>query len=371
MRGKGFLFTGLLLIATFSFAQQKVPFEVIHGDSVLLYFNKDFSFTDKPCFDFIRRTQVNNKGDFNGYFEDRNAEGILLGKGTYINGIKHGYFEFYYPSGIIYCLGFYKNNLPTGIWEYFYESGIPERTIQITDSITLLLKCHDYTGRIKVQDGNGKFEGIVEGEMPAYVIGKVVNGRPDGKWYIPGYNGSSIFTEKFENGKLIKSSLVSKRKMRNNKIEPTLNKFFVGNYLSVLEKFKFQNCDESEQYHVNSSSIDVQLFNYYLRRKINNVIRTNIQFRQYEYFSIGDNYMTVKFSVNEKGKAYDYQLVTDWGGHFFESVKNSINRAVFSSKNKTMYFHLKFLYTNKLQYKYSFKFSKRNRKTARQQQPRK
>jgi len=353
-----------LLPVTLSNAQQqpKAFYEIVYNDSVVLYFNKDFSITEKGCFDYVRHTRINDTGDFNGYFEDRNTEGLLLGKGTYVNGIKQGYFEFYYLSGLLYCAGFYKNNEPFGMWEYFYESGVPERVVNVTDSGVLLLKHLSYTGEAKIQDGVGKFEGIIDGEMPTYVIGKVVNGVADGRWTIPGYNGSPLYTERFEHGELRKSSLISKRKMKSRLVAPKLNKFFLGNYLSLLEQFKYQTCAEAQQYHVSTNSVDAKHFTMYVRQRINNLIRMDVRFKQNEYYKIGDNLMTVQFSVNETGEPYDAKLITEWGDYFFESAANSLKRAVFSTRNKTMYFHLRFSFASG-RYKYSIKFSRRNRRT--------
>jgi hypothetical protein len=360
-------FFAFLLASAFSFAQQKPNeyYEVVANDSVILYFNRDFSLTGKDCADFLRRTRVTENGDFNGYFEDRDTEGLLLGRGTYRRGVKHGYFEFYYQSGILFCAGFYENDKPVGTWEYFYQSGIPERTIKFYDTTATLVQHMDFRGQPKVQLGNGKFEGVIAGELPSYVIGQVVAGRPDGKWYIPAFNGSSIYTERFENGRLIKTSLVPKRKMTAG-YPSRLDKFFLGNYLSLLEKFKFQTCNEAQQYHVSSNSDDARLFNYHLRRRINNLIMLNVGFRKSDYYQLGDNYMTVQFSIDDKGKPYDIKLVSPWGDYFFETARNSLNRAVFSTRQKTMYFHLKFSYNNGLRYKYSFKFSRRDRRPKRQ-----
>lgn len=367
MSGKGFLlgFIAILLKITLSFSQeqQKVFYEIVKGDSALLYFNKDFSFTGKECHDFVRHVRISEKGDFNGYFEDRSTEGILLGKGTYKNGVKNGYFELYYHTGILYCAGVYQNNKPIGTWQYFYESSIPERTITFIDSTALLVQHLDFMGLAKVQNGTGKFDGIIDAEIPTYVIGEVVDGKADGKWFIPGLNGTSLYTERFEKGKLIKSSLVSKRKMNANPVPPKLNKFFLGNYLFLLEKFKYQSCDEAQQYHINTNSVDARLFNNYVRQRINNLIHTNIRFKQDDYYKLGDNFMTIQFSVDEKGKPYDIKMASEWGGYFFESVKSSLNKAVFSTRYKTLYFHLKFSYANGLRYKYSFKFSRRDRKS--------
>jgi hypothetical protein len=72
--------------------------EIIQRDSIMMFFNERHRFTEKPCFKFVRYTRINNNGEFNSYFEDKGRDDKLLGKGNYVDGMKHGYFEVYHPG---------------------------------------------------------------------------------------------------------------------------------------------------------------------------------------------------------------------------------------------------------------------------------
>jgi hypothetical protein len=367
----------ITLQATNGRAQSSIVFyELIEGDSVALYFNKDFMFTEKDCYDYIRRVRVTDNGDFNGYFEDRAIDGRILAKGVYRNGVKHGYFEVYYNTGRIFSKGYYENNKPVGIWEYFHVTGVPERVLSITDSTVLMMRFVDETGFVQIDNGSGDFNGIVAGspefkDEPLFrymnmtygvaALGKVVNGKPDGRWIIPDHNKQAYYTEKFNRGKLIKSTLVSKRKMRNSSQHTMLNTFFLGNYLGVLEIFERESCSESQQYFFNRYPTDFRAFSFDLRQKMNYIIGTDLRSDRRTYYQPGDNFMSLQFSVDDKGKAYDIKLLSDWGETFLKVAENSLNKTVFSTHSKTMYFHLKLSYAGGYVYKYNFRFSKRDR----------
>ena len=369
-----FLIFIITLSATKSQAQSSIVFfDLIQGDSVALYFNKDFMFTEKDCYDYVRRVRVTDNGDFNGYFEDRSIDGKLLAKGVYRDGMKHGYFEVYYSHGRIFSRGYYENDKPVGIWEYFHVTGVPERVLNISDSTILMIRFIDETGIVQVDKGSGDFSGIVAGSpelrgeplfrymsngVPA--IGKVVDGKPDGKWVIPDHNKQAYYMEKFNHGKLIKSTLVSKRKMKNSKPHTMLNTFFLGNYLGILETFERESCSESQQYFFNRYPNDFRAFSFDLRQKMNYIVGTDLRSDRKEYYQPGDNFMSLAFSVDDKGKPYDIKLLTDWGENFLKVTENSLNKTVFSTHTKTMYFHLKLSYAGGYVYKYNFRFSKRN-----------
>lgn len=371
----------LILYVTPGRAQRSIVFyELIGGDSVALYFNKDFMFTEKDCFDYVRRIRITGTGDFNGYFEDRGITGRLLAKGVYNNGFKHGYFEVYYPNGNLFSRGYYENDRPVGIWEYFYTTGLPERVLDITDSTVLMMRFVNPEGNVWVNDGEGNFDGVVSGsrELKNHPMfrypplpmdfsngypakGKVVGGKPHGKWIIPDHNQQAYYMEKFDHGRLIKNPLVPKREKNVSKLPSMLNTFFLTNYLPALEIFELENCSESQQYFFNRYPGDFRVFSYDLREKMNYIINTDLRSDRKAYYEPGDNFMSLQFSVDEKGKPYDIRLISDWGYNFLKVAENSLNKTVFSTNTKTMYFHLKLSYAGGYVYKYNFRFSKRDR----------
>lgn len=351
-----------------------VYYELIQGDSVALFFNKNFMFTEKDCYDYVRRVRVTDNGDFNGYFEDRGVDNKLLGRGAYRNGLKHGYFEVFYPHGNIFCRGYYENNRPVGNWEYYYPNGLLERILRATDTAILMERFIDPTGTVQVENGSGDFYGLVRG-IPEFenlpmltnndngimASGQIANGKPVGKWIIPDRNKQAYYMEKYDSGKLVKTSNVSKRKMKTRGAVPRLNTFFLGNYLTSIETFERESCSESQQYFFNRYPNDLREFSYDLRQKMNYIINTDLKSPRKDYYQLGENYMSIKFSVDNKGKPYDITLLTDWGVPFLKVAKNSLNKTVFSNNNKVMYFHLKLSYAGGYRYKYNFRFSKRDR----------
>lgn len=351
-----------------------VYYELIQDDSVALYFNKDYMFTEKDCYDYVRRIRVTDNGDFNGYFEDHGVDNKLLGRGVYQAGLKHGYFEVYYPHGVIFCRGYYENNKPVGNWEYYYPNGLLERILSATDSTMLMVRFVDPNGNVQVDNGKGSFYGLVRG-IPEFenlpmitsndngimAAGEIVDGKPVGKWIIPDRNKQAYYMEKYHEGKLVKTSNVSKRHMRTRGAIGRLNTFFLGNYLTSIETFERESCSESQQYFFNRYPSDLREFSFDLRQKMNYIINSDLKSARKDYYQRGDNYMSLKFSVDNKGKPYDIQLVTDWGLPFLKVAKNSLNKTVFSNNSKTMYFHLKLSYAGGYRYKYNFRFSKRDR----------
>lgn len=383
MRSVRFLLLVFLSISLYvtSRAQSSIVFfELIQDDSVALYFNKDFMFTEKECYDYVRRIRVTDNADFNGYFEDRSITGKLLSKGVYANGFKHGYFEVFYPNGKIFSKGYYEKDQPVGIWEYFYTNGLPERVLKISDSTLLMMRFVSPEGSLLVTDGEGDFDGIVTGSrelksQPLFsnpslsmnfsngypALGKVVGGKPHGKWIIPDPDHQAYYMEKFDHGKLIKSSFFSKRETKAAKLPSMLNTFFLTNYLPALETFERENCSESQQYFFNRYPSDFRVFSYDLREKMDYIIHTDLRSGRKAYYEFGDNFMSLQFSVDDKGKPYDIKLLTDWGENFLQVAKNSLNKTVFSTNSKTMFFHLKLSYAGGYVYKYNFRFSKRDR----------
>src|SRR5450432_353431 len=79
---------------------EKVKFyEVIKDDSAVMFFNKDYYFTEKNCAAYKRYTRIDEHGDFLESFTDVDTSNQILGKGWYTNGKKNGHFEVYYANG--------------------------------------------------------------------------------------------------------------------------------------------------------------------------------------------------------------------------------------------------------------------------------
>jgi antitoxin component YwqK of YwqJK toxin-antitoxin module len=230
----------LFPIQLFSQENNAIPsfYEIIQGDSVMMFFNAHNHFTSKSCASYTRYVRINsNNGNFNGYFEDVTSENLLLGKGSYVDGLKHGCFETYYPNGKIKVKGCYQQNIPDQQWDYFYENGLPERTLKFTGTDTLLVNFVDEKGNIAVSNGNGYFYGSVAGSSKSDGLlakGKVINGKPHGKWTST-YFGNTYCKEEFNNGKLIRGVFPNARIGRTHTSKSHLNTFLLDNYYEFLE----------------------------------------------------------------------------------------------------------------------------------------
>jgi hypothetical protein len=222
-----------------------------------------------------------------------------------------------------------------------------------------------------VQEGNGDFNGIVAGNSSTsksgiIATGKIENGKPHGKWTSTLFNNTVYCNEEFNHGKLIRgvipnAALAGNKKYKGKSI---LNTFFLGNYLNWLEEFTFIKCPapvmySPKNYSPNDYSFDMQKFGSDLRLKIDKIVENDFRFGRGNDYTIGDNYLTIQFSVNEEGNPENFKLVTSWGQQFFNSISSSISmRTKFQSTKQLMFFHLKLHFSVGRIYESTFRFSK-------------
>ncbi|HEX8040694.1 MAG TPA: hypothetical protein VF490_16165, partial [Chryseosolibacter sp.] len=87
-------------------------------------------------------------------------------------------------------------------------------------------------------------------------------------------------------------------------------------------------------------------------------VENDFRTRNVDFYTIGDNYLVIQFSVNEEGKAVHFDLVSPWGNQFYFAITTAIqNQAIFPKVARTMYFHLKLHFPGGSMYQYSFAFS--------------
>lgn len=339
-------------------------FEIISEDSLVFFFNDQYRYTEKKCCNYFRFTRIDTDGYFHGNFEDRNGEGMLIGKGIYINGKKHGDFEIYYQNGTIQGKGKYIDNYPTGQWDFYYPNGLPERTVMVDNNETLLLRFYNEKGVLKVNDGIGEFSGPVGYELGSsnniLAKGKIVNGRPEGKWVSTHLENMVFCKEVFENGKFIRGSFPNIINGENGtyRDKSFLNNFLTENYLISLETFYLNECKTESEKPENYRSFDIDKFNSDLGHKIEVIIENDFSSGNTEDYLTGDNTLTIKFSIDDAGKPYNFSMLTAWGHQYYNTAMNVIKtHASFPSGPKTMYFHLKFHISGGYTYQYGFHFS--------------
>jgi antitoxin component YwqK of YwqJK toxin-antitoxin module len=339
-------------------------FEVIQDDSIKMYFNERYHLVEKECFNYVRFTWVDSAGNFNGYFEDNDAKGNLMSKGTYINGIKHGYFEVYNPETKLISKGHYHKNEPIGEWNYFYENGKPERTLFLDENGVVLKKFFDKKGNCLVNEGKGDFEGLIAGSNNSIILiakGKVENGIPHGKWTGFHRNKAIYCKEEYENGEFIRGNFTNTLpgfdgRYRNN---PNLNNLFLENYLGNLEEYHFEKCSDLSIHNPMKNSFNFQQFNSELRVKVDWIIENDFRTGRADYYQIGENVLTIKFKINEEGKPDEFFQISSWGRQFYHSIKTLIKMLTkFPPYLEEMYFHLKLDFPGGNFYQYNFQFSK-------------
>lgn len=347
-----------------SFCQSKPPLfvEVIKDDSVMLFFNKEYHLTEKKCADYTRFVKIDDNGNYNGPFEDFNNENRLLGKGIYVNGKKEGYFEIYYPNGKIKCKGNYLNNRPIGEWDFFYENEFPERTLKFTETDTMLIRFFDNKGKLKVTDGQGEFIGYVAGlTKPSTVLmahGKIIGGKPNGKWTSSYSNSQTFCKEEFDRVKLIRGIFPNAKFEKDYYDKSFINTFFLENYTYLLELFVYDNCPDKTIIN-KYKSFDTQIFSSDLKSKIEDVIKNDFRNGKTEDYSEGDHYLTIQFEINKEGIAENFSITTYWGKQFISPISNSIRMHTrFQQYPKIMFFHLKMHFNAGFIYNYYFHFSK-------------
>ena len=349
------------------FGQNTSPifYEIVAEDSALLFFTERNKFAEKNCADFVRYTRLDNTGYFDGYFEDRSNENMLIGKGNYVDGKKEGYFELYHLNGIMKSRGTYRNNMPTGQWEFFYESGAPERVLKITETDTLLVRFFDKKGNLKVEDGFGEFTGFVTGNSGASNVitakGTIEDGKPHGKWSSTIHGNVAYCKEVFERGRLVRGVFPNAQLGGSKEYQDQsfLNTFFLPGYFSSLEAFQLESCADVARYAPRKYSFNLAKFNSELREKIDGVVENDIRSGKTEDYSVGEHELTIQFTVNSMGKSEDFRLLSPFGQQFFRVISEAIkSQTTFTSGTRTMFFHLKLTFPGGLTYQYNFRFSK-------------
>ena len=350
-----FVFT-FLLQAKSQEEPATVFYNVIQDDSVVMFFNTRYWFTEAYCANYKRYTRIDKNGDFLKGFTDSTDQHTILGKGNYEAGVKNGYFEMYYPNGNIKCKGNFKNNIEDGLWYFYYENGKPERTLTCTETDIFLTSFTDKDGNVTVTDGNGYFNGRVAADVPEFTnitaSGKVVNGSPDGKWQSK-YGNMEYCNEIFKDGKFIEggcptSGRPDKKKYKNQSI---LNSFFLYNYFADLEAFRITHCPDTTKYagklstsqnRLQSYSFDVEKFTSYTWDEIKNVMDFQARGHNTEEYVMGENTLSIAFSVNDKGIPEKFRRISSWGDQFVDPITRVITKyAKFPPSETMLYFHFK------------------------------
>lgn len=347
-------------------------YNVIKDDSVVLYFNKSFSFTEERCAEYRRYTNVDSNGNFHQSFTDINKQDVVIGKGYYEHGLKNGEFETFYPDGQLQSRGRYRNNTATGSWIFFYPNGKPDRVLLINVADTLLLQFYDTSGVRRVTDGKGFFNGeVAAANATAYnkvvAYGGIVDGKPDGEW--KSFFGTYPYcTEKFDKGVFISGEQKSMAKGTiQYKTNSRLKDLFPISYIERLEQFNIVKCwnftsiadipGDKPKRNVNLE-INLESFRSFVNDAVRRVLETDGR-NGYSDYVDGDNFFKISFRVNDKGTPVDFKKLTSWGDQYFYPISDAMTmHAKLPTSDKPLYFQLTIIKKegNTISYRYNFTF---------------
>lgn len=361
------LITMSLTMGFFSLnAQNTIEFyKVIEGDSVAMFFNDNNKYVDRKCATYVRYTRLDKAGNFNGFFKDyQQNPSVLRSTGFYLNGRKNGIFTLFYANGKIQSRGEYVDNKPQGIWEFFHDNGLPERQMSITERDTLLVRLISENGKILVDNGEGEFEGLVSGNFASkneiLAKGKILNGKPVGKWTSTLQNKSFCNEEFDDHGKFIKGVFPESQFQKK---KPYQNKSFLANqiqanYLNSIEAINLEGCSDGRSNKSLKLDFDANNFNDDLRKKLNELWIEDIRAHKYETYQEEEtHYMTVEFDI-ENSKFNNFKLITNWGSEFYNTVVWAIKRKVKPLEGTgKIYFHLRLISRGTQYYRWTFNFS--------------
>jgi hypothetical protein len=158
-------------------------YTILKNDSVNFSLNDQYCLIDDSCAQIIRHGHFKLKQRlFFGKIKDvsKADSSLVVTEGTYsANGLKNGGFITHYLNGNLQAKGIFKNNKYDGKWEVYYEDGKPELNFEVIDNDIRITDAWKADGAKTVDNGNGTYQADQD---RYYWKGRLVNGKPDGKW---------------------------------------------------------------------------------------------------------------------------------------------------------------------------------------------
>lgn len=175
--------------------QRNISFKFIDGDSTRLSFNEEFNLIEDSCSQVYRYAHIDvEQKIYTGPFKDVSHADpkLIITQGAYTaKGLKDGPFIINYVNGTLQAKGNFKNGYFDGRWQVFYDTGKPKITFEANGRDIKIIDEWDAKGVKTVDNGNGVYRADM-GFM--YWKGKLVNGKPDGKWKSKKASDDSDFT---------------------------------------------------------------------------------------------------------------------------------------------------------------------------------
>ena len=153
----------------------------------------------------LRKGIIDDKGLYQGLWEEYYLTGKLKSKGEYRNGKKYGKWQYFFTNGKLEQKGSYDSNgLATGEWNWFYENGNLLRREEFRKGIEDGdLEEYAFDGSL-ITKGEF-FDGEKEGEWIYELndhkeVGKYRYGQRNGHWVFSFPNGKKSFEGSFVEG---------------------------------------------------------------------------------------------------------------------------------------------------------------------------
>lgn len=370
LRKRSSLLFVLLCLNAHVVLAQKEPlqfYDIIEDDSVVMYFNTINRFCKKECAHFKRYTRISAEGDFTGNFTDSSIDKHLLAKGHYKKGIKQGLFFIAIPTQSLYLEGGFQNNLPYGTWQYYYANGNKERKLVLSETDTLLVEFFDVKGEQLVKDGNGRFTGRVHvpgSRMDNRVIasGEVVNGKATGEWTstisAAAYNRETLKDGQLLSGSTPNSSIRNSIKYADYSL---ITNFLLETHLEKLESLQIDElCGNPKRFPTQEKIVPLKLENFYssLHQDAGKIVEEDIRNQKFDDYELGENRLTVKFKLNDKGIPIAVTRVSTWGEQFVQVVDRNLRAHTrFNLRSGELYFHMVIKRNSGRMLQYQFSFS--------------
>lgn len=201
-----FYFLSLAFFSRAQTVQQRVNILQIDKDSVAFPLDHEYHLTGDSCTEIVRYCRYDfEKKIFHGKFTDVNKANAnqIVSEGYYsAEGLKDGLFKINYLNGQLMAKGTFKDGKFDGKWDIYYSDGKPQMSFEVTDGQYTIKEMYKPDGTKSINGGTGLYIG---GEIvgAAHWVGKLLNGKPNGKWHfylIDGNSDAPLSTENYNKG---------------------------------------------------------------------------------------------------------------------------------------------------------------------------
>ncbi|MGY4539757.1 hypothetical protein ACVW0P_004196 [Mucilaginibacter sp. UYNi724] len=300
--------------------ERNIRLEFIKGDSIRLGLNDEFNLIEESCSQMFRYAHVNmQERKFTGPFIDVSHDNpkLIITQGTYsAEGLKEGPFVINYLDGTPQGRGSFKHNKFEGKWKVFYNTGKPLMTFDASGSDIKIIDVWDDKGKKTVDNGNGTYRADM-GFM--YWKGKLLNGRPDGKWKSKKTADDSDFTAEIYNLGTFKKGNTSFNEYTDGPrmvlISPTIFLFVGAERLS----FSQFGCDFTKQKKVVNASYSggINSFSERIGEALSAYLNT-IDLKSY------DEQLTIEGEVSETGNLAKLKAINPFNINISQSLMNKL-----------------------------------------------